>query len=205
MKSFTATDPSRRAVLTGATALLATALLPRPGLALNTSEAAALVSGLAGEVTQVINSGKREEAMYAEFERIFVKYADVPTIARSVLGPPARGLGGAQLAAYTQAFQGYISRKYGKRFREFIGGEITVRDARPLKSFFEVKCVANLRNEAPFDFTFLVSDRSGEDKFFDMLVEGVSLLKTEKTEVGAMLDRRGGNIDALIADLRKAG
>ena len=33
-------------------------------------------------------------------------------------------------AAFTAAYQGYISRKYGRRFREFIGGRIEVVDAR---------------------------------------------------------------------------
>ncbi len=143
--------------------------------------------------------------MYRDFEAIFRRYADVPTIARSALGPEARSASQAQLDAFADAFTGYLSRKYGKRFREFIGGTITVRSARPLKSFFEVQATADLQGQAPFAVTFLVSDRSGRDLFFDLLIEGISLLKTERTEVGAMLDRRRGNIDLLIQDLRSAG
>ena len=77
--------------------------------------------------------------------------------------------------------------------------------ARKVKSFYEVRTTAHLKGEAPFDVTFLVSDRSGSDKFFNMFIEGVNMLLTERTEVGAMLDRRRGNIDQLIADLKKAG
>jgi phospholipid transport system substrate-binding protein len=58
-----------------------------------------------------------------------------------------------------------------------------------------------LRGEAPFDVTFLISDRSGSDKFFNMFIEGVNMLLTERAEIGAMLDRRRGDIDALIAEL----
>ena len=50
----------------------------------------------------------------------------------------------------------------------------------------------------------MVSDRSGREKFINMYIDGVNMVLTEKTEIGAMLDRRGGNIDTLIADLRKA-
>lgn len=50
-----------------------------------------------------------------------------------------------------------------------------------------------------------MSDRSGRDLFFDMVIEGVSLRLSERTEIGAMLDRNGGNIDALIADVKRAG
>jgi phospholipid transport system substrate-binding protein len=50
-----------------------------------------------------------------------------------------------------------------------------------------------------------VSDRSGRDLFFNMFIEGVNMLLAERAEIGAMLDRRGGNIDQMTADLAKAG
>lgn len=196
---------TRRAVLGGAASLAIAAALPRGAWALTVDRARLIVGQMVDEVNAVINSGKRESAMYVEFERIFIKYSDTKTIAQFCLGPAARSASSAQMNAYTKAFTGYIGRKYGKRFREFIGGEITVKSAAAVKSYYEVKCNANLRGEAPFDFTFLVSDRSGRDLFFDMLVEGISLLKTEKTEIGAMLDAQRGSIDGLVAALKTAG
>jgi len=68
-----------------------------------------------------------------------------------------------------------------------------------------VKSTAYLRGESPFEVSFLISDRSGQDRFFDMIIEGISLRLSERTEVGAMLDRRNGDINAMIADLKKAG
>lgn len=183
---------------------LAVAVAGRAG-ALTSDQAAALIQRATAEINTVINSGRSETAMYRDFERIFERYADVPTIARSALGPDARRASSAQLRAFTQAFQGYMARKYGRRFREFIGGQITVQGARAVKSFYEVSAVADLRGEPPFAVTFLVSDRSGRDKFFDLLIEGISLLRTERTEIGAILDRRGGDIDALVADLQRTG
>jgi phospholipid transport system substrate-binding protein len=53
--------------------------------------------------------------------------------------------------------------------------------------------------------SFHVSDRSGKDLFFNMYIEGVNLLLTERTEIGAMLDKRRGDIDAMIRDLKKSG
>ncbi len=106
---------------------------------------------------------------------------------------------------FTKAFQGYISRKYGRRFREFIGGEVTVKNARKIKAGYEVRSSVKLRGEAPFEVTFLVSDKSGRDKFYNMFIEGVNLLLTERTEIGAMLDARNGNLDQLINDLKKTG
>ena len=179
--------------------------MPRTAQALNVSEARALVDRLVAEIFDVINSGRPEAQMLREFERLLVRYADVPIIARSVLGPPARSASNAQMRAFTEAFQGYIARKYGRRFREFIGGRVEVTGGRQVNQFFEIISTVRLRNESPFELRWLVSDRSGQDRFFNLIIEGVNLMTTERSEVGAMLDRRGGDLDALIAHLRTAG
>ncbi len=75
----------------------------------------------------------------------------------------------------------------------------------PIKTWHEVRSTAYLRGEAPFELKFLISDRSGRDLFFDMVIEGISLRLSEKTEIGAMLDRNRGDIDGLVRDLRAAG
>jgi phospholipid transport system substrate-binding protein len=150
----------------------------------------------------VINSGKDLGGMITDFERIFGRYADVPVIARSVLGDAAKSASPAQLSAFTGAFQSYISAKYGRRFREFIGGKIEVIDAQPVKSYFEVKTMVALQGETPFDVRWHVSDKSGKNLFFNIIIEGINLLASERTEIGAMLDNRNGDIDGLIADMK---
>jgi len=195
-------NQTRRAFGAGFVAAVAASFVPTSVLALNEASAKVLVDSLVGKINAVISSGKPEAAMLREFEKIFVRYADVPTIARYALGADARSLSGSEMRSFTKAFQGYISRKYGRRFREFIGGKIEVKGSRKVKSFYEVKTTAFLRGSSPFDVTFLVSDRSGKDLFFNMFIEGINLLLTERTEIGAMLDRRKGNVSALIKDLQ---
>lgn len=194
---------SRRSFL-GTGLAAAAAFGAAPAFALNDAEARALIDKAVGEINAIINSGRSEKQMYPEFEKLFVRYADVPQIARSTLGNAARSAPDGQMKAYTQAFQGYISRKYGRRFREFIGGRIEVTGARPLKSYFEVISTAHLKGEAPFEVRWHVSNKSGRNLFFNIIIEGVNMLASERTEIGAMLDRRKGNIDALIEDLKRA-
>jgi phospholipid transport system substrate-binding protein len=195
-------DPNRRTVLgLGLAGLVAAAGLPAPALALSTDEARGLIDQVVGEVNRVINSGGSEGRMLTQFEAIFVRYSDVPVIARSVLGPAGRQASPAQLQAFTKAYQGYLSRKYGRRFREFIGGRIEVEGARPVKSYTEVISTAYLQGEAPFDVRWHVSDKSGRALFFNIIIEGVNLLASERTEIGSLLDSKGGNIDALIQTL----
>ena len=197
--------PHRRSFLASAAACVCALGFASPAVALSEGEARSLIDGLVARINKVIASGKSEGAMVSEFEKIFARYADVPIMAQYALGVDGRRASGGQKNAFTKAFRGYIARKYGKRFREFIGGKIEVKSARKIKAGYEIKTTAYLRGESPFEVTFLVSGKSGKDLFFNMFIEGVNLLLTERTEIGAILDRNGGNIDKMIADLRKAG
>ncbi len=203
-RSNTSRNTSRRRFLAGTAALSIAASAPAAAWALSGAEAKALVERVVAEINRIIASGESEPRMYTDFENVFARYAYVQGIARTVLGPPARSASPAQMAAFARAFQGYMGRKYGKRFREFIGGKVVVKGVRKVKSFYQVTTTAVLSGQAPFEVDFMVSDVSGKGLFFDMLIEGISLLKSEKTEIGAMLDRRRGNLDKLIEDLNKA-
>jgi phospholipid transport system substrate-binding protein len=195
---------NRRTVLATMAGGVAVALAP-PARALNADEARRLVDRLTDEVMSVINSGDSEAAMLKEFERIFARYADVPIIARTTLGVAWRSASASQRTAYVEAFRGYMARKYGKRFREFIGSEITVTGSRPEKSFYVVDSTVKLSGQAPFEVNWLVSDKSGKDLMFNLIIEGINMLRSEREEIGLMLDQNGGNIDKLITQLRTAG
>lgn len=201
-------NPTRRFVLSrmaSVAAVLGLAGLARPALALNAQQASSLVSNLVNDIQRTVNSGKTGNSLYREFERIFATYADVPIIAQSVMGVEWRSASSAQRRAFTDAFAGYVSRKYGKQFRDFIGGRVEVKSARAVRTFWEVRSTAYLKGQNPFEVIFLVSDRSGSDRVFNLIVEGVNMNTTERAEIGAMLDRRRGDIDAVISDLRQAG
>lgn len=192
----------RRNFLTTLSAL-GVSVVAAPAFALNEDSASKLINNLVGDINSVIDSGKSETAMYGEFERIFQRYSDTSYIAAYAMGVDARRASAAQKNAFSNAFQSYIAKKYGSRFREFIGGRLEVTGVKKVKKWYEVSCVAYLRGQSPFEVTFHVSDRSGRDLFFNMFIEGVNLLLTERTEIGAMIDRNGGDIDKMIADLKK--
>ncbi|MDE0211808.1 MAG: ABC transporter substrate-binding protein [Boseongicola sp.] len=205
MKSSTKnSDPTRRTLLF-AGACGAVALPVAPVHALSDDAARSLIDAVVNDIHRVINSGMPIETALKEFENIFVNYADVQAIARSALGPPARTASPRQLREFTDAFSGYISRKYGKRFREFKGGVIKVTESRKRSRVHEVRAIARLKDREPLAMSFVVSDRSGKTLFIDILIEGISLLKSERVEIGALLDKQGGDVDRLVAALKGTG
>ncbi len=195
----------RRTFLGGIAASFAFIATPSTGFALTKSEAENLIGHLSDDIFKVINSGKPESAMYRDFDRVLGEYAAIDAISRTVLGPPWRTATPSQQKTYTKAFRGYISRKYGKRFREFIGSDIKVVSAKKVKSGVLVKSVVKFQGSAPFVVEWQVFERNGKQQMFDLYIEGISMIKSEREEVGSMLDRSGGKIDKLIKRLNAAG
>jgi len=191
---------NRRNVLIGLTS--AAAVAPTMSFALNEAQAEQLITSLVGDINGVIASGKSENAMIRDFERIFARYSDTSYISAYAMGPDGRRASAAQKRAFSDAFQSYIAQKYGRRFREFIGGRLEVKAVRQVKRWYEVDTTAFLQGQSPFNVTFHVSNRSGRNLFFNMFIEGVNLLLTERTEIGSLLDQNRGDIDAMINDLR---
>ena len=196
---------SRRHALVSSGAFVILAGRSSPVWALSKSEAKALIDKVVKDINKVLTSDQSVDQRTDSFEQIFKTYADVPTIARYGLGVEGRSASKAQIKAFTNSFRGYIARKYGKQFKEVFTGEIEVKGTRKVKSFYEVKAAVQMAGKAPLEIAFLVSDRSGKTLFFNLFVEGVNMLLTERAEIGAMLDKRGGNLDEMIKDLRSAG
>ncbi len=180
-------------------------LVAMPAHALSGDQAVALVRVTVEEVLATVNSGQAPAQMYPAFERIFSRRADIDAMARAALGPTARQLNAQDFAAFRQAMSGYVSRKYGKRFQEFLGAKIEIGAARQLKSFWTVDSTAYLRGQTPTKVEWHVSDRSGQPRFFNLIIEGVNMLASEREEIAAMLARRRGDVRGLIADLQRAG
>ena len=122
-------------------------------------------------------------------------------ISRYVLGASGRGVSRGDMNKFSDAYIGYLSSKYSRRFGDFSGSDISVLSAQKVKSFIKVDAQAWLASGTKVNVEFLVSDKSGSTRVFNIFVEGVNLLLTERTEVGALLEARGGSIAQLTKDL----
>ena len=162
-----------------------------------------LIRNISEKVNGVISSSSSQEEVITELEEIFKKYADTDIMSLTSLGPARRRASEVQLDNFKSAFQRYFLNKYARRFRELQDGEISILSSRSVRSIVEVKTRIRLIDWAPFEVVWLVSDRSGEIKIFNIIIDGINLLSSERTEIGVMLENRNGDIDLLSRDLRK--
>lgn len=192
---------NRRFLLAG----LAASFAATPALAISKASSEAFVNTLFKDVLKAVNSGKSGNALYRDFERLFARYADVSTIARKALGTPYKSATAAQKKAYVSAFAGYMARNYGKRFNQFKGASLDVTKTKKAPGGFLVSTRVNLKGRGPAQTDWHIISSGGKDRLFTLYIEGVNLLTDVRTQVGSMYDKRGGNMDKLIAHLKTAG
>jgi phospholipid transport system substrate-binding protein len=203
--SDTTTPPClrRRHVLGLLLAACAMPFMPRAAFADATDRAIALVTTISADVTALVNSGRSEAQMYAEFERLLARYADMPAVAAASLGPPWRTATAAQQRAYVAAFQTYLSQKYGRQFRDYRNARIEVTGARDGGNAGVLVNTRVVRpGQADIAVDWQISERSGAPKAVNLIIEGVSMLNNERAEIGAMLESQRGSIDGLITRMR---
>ncbi len=193
---------NRRTLLGGTIAAIGMTLVPARLLALTESQSVSLIQRVTSDIQGIINSGQSESAMLTQFEGIFRNYADVPRIAGTCLGAAWRSASNAQKSSYVAAFQHYISYKYGRQFRSFAGAKIDVVRSRDSGDRgVLVETMVDTRNSAPFVVEWHVIDTNAGPKFFNLIIEGISLIASEREEIGAMLAASRGDINQLNARL----
>ncbi len=196
------TQISRRAILALAGALPAAAFAPK-AFALATGEAENYVSQVIADVVALVDSGKSPAEQAPEFRVIFERYAAMPQITRFVMGAAWRDMSEAQQKAFRDAFLDYIARIYTNLLAEYKGQRVNVTGSRDFgQKGVLVYSVASDQGTAGTPVEWLVSDRGGDGvKLVDLVVEGVSLLQTQRQEFASMLDKRNGDVDRFISDL----
>jgi phospholipid transport system substrate-binding protein len=111
-----------------------------------------------------------------------------------------------QQGRFVAAFKRYLSVIYARRFQEYSGGgsgpAYTLDGAIDAgNKGILVKTRIARAEGAPVLVEWLVSDKPGRTVIADIVIEGVSLLITQREEIGGMFEARGGDVERLIADL----
>lgn len=197
--------PRRRGVLVGLAGLVLGAMIGRPAAADAVSTAQSLVTSLSAELQRMVNSGQSQSQQIATFQKIMARYADMGPVAASILGQPWRGATAAQKQAFVSAFLGYFARKYGGTFSQYKNATISVTGAKNAgKSGVLISSTVTRPGQEGVRVDWQISDRSGNPKVVNLIIEGVSMLANERAELGAMLDARGGDLDRLIEVMNSA-
>lgn len=152
----------------------------------------------------ITNPDVSEELRLTEFERLFRKGFDVNTISRFVLGRYWRRATPEQQQEYQALFAEFIVQTYANRFRQYSGETIAVDGEREAsKRDTIVSSQINAPDGPAVRVDWRIRTQGEGHKIVDVIVEGVSMAITQRDEFASVIRRGGGDIEALISELRQ--
>lgn len=194
---------NRRELLAGGIAGMTAALMPLAALALTEAQARQHIEATINELLALLRTPGDAASRAPRLRAIMESRANLPRVAQFSAGRIWREMSADQQQRYLDAFAAYVARVYSKQFSEYAGEpEITIgRVTDAGQRGFLVSTPTREKGGQPIDVTWLVSDRGGRVEIADIIIEGVSMVTTQREEIGAMFQRRGNDVEALISHL----
>jgi phospholipid transport system substrate-binding protein len=136
------------------------------------------------------------------FRTLLSENFDIQTIGRFALGRYWNTANPAQQQEYLKLFEAQVVDSYANRFRDYAGEQFKVTGQRTQGKDTVVTSQIVRPNGPPIDVEWRTRPINGGTRIIDVAVAGVSMATTQQSEFAAVIERNGGNIDALIQALR---
>jgi phospholipid transport system substrate-binding protein len=209
---FSINAVTRRQLLKGAIAVFGSLVGGRAGFAAATAQdaenAKALVGRLVEHILQVISSDRDAQGQERRLMAAIESQTDLSLLARMTIGRYWRSASIQQREAFVELFREYLLKSFTLRLKSYAGTEMgaakdhfAIVGARAAgKNDVVVRSRIDPPSGSPLQVDWRL--RAKNDRLFviDLVVEGVSLLITQRSEFGSVLERIG--MDGLITELR---
>jgi phospholipid transport system substrate-binding protein len=193
----------RRSLLTGLFVLLATASVAAPPV-VNPADAVAFMNGLWDRAAEVLNNKTDPAVRLARFRELFHSDFDSSGLARFVLGRYWRNASAEEQREFVQLFGDYVVFVYTARLSNFGGESLKVRGSRSDGDGVIVSTEVITPGAAtPLHIDWRLVTDNGAYKINDLIVEGVSMAVTQRSEFASVVQRNGGQVRGLIAMMRE--
>ena len=153
-------------------------------------------------ITNVLTSQDSEEQKINYFRQEFTSALDLKSIGQFVLGRYWKMTDTAQRDAFLDAFMEFTTLTWADRFHMYNGQKIIftgTRNAEGKQLYVDSKI---MNNGTPVEVIWRVRQKGDTFKIIDIIVEGVSMAMSYRNEYTAFLQKNGGDVSKLTAELK---
>src|SRR6516164_7114232 len=192
---------TRRSVLTATVVLIFGALAPA---ILAAADPAAVINNLGNRALEVLGKNATPAQRVAQFHELFREDFDVPGLARFVLGRYWKTATPEQQEEFVKLFEDYIALVYSNQLAAYSGEALRVTGSRTSAEEAVVASeIVRPTGTPPVKVDWHLTDRNGAYKISDVTVDGISMAVTQRSEFASVIQRSGGQVAGLIAQLRE--
>lgn len=146
-----------------------------------------------------LSTAEREK----RFRDLFHEYFDVQAIGRWVLGRYWRQATDEERAAFLREFEDFVVKTYANRFQAYSNERFKIVDtSRQDGTALVYSEIVRESSGAPIRIEWRVAAAERGYLITDIVVEGVSMAQTQRSEFSSVIRRSGGSVGGLIAALK---
>ena len=139
----------------------------------------------------------------SEFRKLINQHFDMSTIGRFALGKNWKNATKQQQAEYQRLFNDLVVKVYAGRFNEYKGEGFDVGSFQNSgKKDILVTSYIVPNNGSKVQVDWRVRNKNGQYKIIDVIIEGVSMSLTQRSDFSSIIQRGGGDIEVLLSHLR---
>jgi len=139
----------------------------------------------------------------ARVREILQNNFDIQAIGKFALGPYWNSASETQRKEYLDLFETMIVQTYTTKFENYSGQTLKVDGTVPGGENDSVVSSQVLQKDGPpIHLQWRVRNESGALRVVDVVVEGISMSVTQRSDFAATIQNGGGTVDALLASMR---
>ena len=164
------------------------------------------VQSTVNRASQILSKNISKEDKISELKVIAKETVDIVGVGFYSLGSARKGLNDNQKKKYLELFEDYFLKSFSSRLAEYTNPEIAVKNTEVLNKNYTI--VTSLltgtsnRPEVRIDWRVYTKD-SNNPLIRDLIIEGLSLARTQKEEFSSILNSNDGDINALFKTLEE--
>lgn len=154
-------------------------------------------------IRQLTDANITNDEQEKRFRGIVKDYVAFETIARWVLGRYWKSASDAQQARYLGLFEDLMVVTYAPRFQNYGGEKLSITATRAIENeqWMVQSAIGKPGGSKELRVDWRVRKADNTFRIIDIMVEGLSMAQTQRSEFSSVLKNNGGDLDALMGDL----
>ena len=169
-------------------------------------EADVFVQSTVNRASMLLSENKSKEKKIDELKSIAKDTVDIKGIGFYTLGAARKNLSDENKLKYSKLFEKYFLKSFSSRLAEYTNPEIDVYAKEVLsKNYTIVNSTLKATSERPeIKIDWRIYTKNPEKPLIrDLIIEGLSLARTQKEEFASVLNSNDGDINALFKTLEE--
>jgi len=169
-----------------------------------TIEPDVFVQSTVNRASKVLSENLSKDEKIAQLKKIAVETVDINGIGFYTLGSARKNLTQEQKQNYLKLFNEYFLKSFSSRLAEYTNPEIDVYDKEILnENYTIVNSLLQAKGDRPeIKIDWRIYTKNPKNPLVrDLIIEGLSLARTQKEEFASILNSNGNNINELFKAL----